>query len=758
MGAPFRLDVQTASDHAPVASGAPKASPGPEGLSTLEGVLGRVVYRQSGGDYVIARFDVADRPVPHTIKGRLPGVQEGERLRLQGRWVEDPRFGRQFLVASFLPVAPDTVEAIRRFLVGRGAGVGPVMAGRLVDHFGSATLDVLDNHPERLLEVPGIGRVRAERLLADWAAHRDTRDVLIFLQGLGIASGLAGRILRRFGRDTLATVRSDPFALCGEVRGVGFLTADRVATALGIAPDSPHRVRAGLRHILEQAEDEGHCFLPEREVLDRGVELLSAAEGVVHEEIATLVDEGALIAEIGALPGDARALWLPELHAAEVTVARRLKQILSFPPKPWGASLAEALASAQDRAGFTLSETQREALLLLVERKVLVLTGGPGTGKTTLLRAAVDLLERAGQRVRVAAPTGRAARRLEEATGRKASTIHRLLEWDPEVGHFIRGADRPLSLDALVLDECSMVDVALFAQTLVALPDAARLLLVGDADQLPSVGPGRVLGDIVDGGSIPVVRLDAVFRQDQEGLIHRNAHELLRGRSPRSSPKKDGDFFVIPRDDPEAAAETVVHVVKERIPAAFGLDPLRDVQVLCPMRKGACGAEALNQRLRAALNPLATEGVALAVGDRVMQIRNDYDKDLSNGDVGFVESVEDGGRFVVRFGSGALATYERDERDDIELAWATTIHKSQGSEYAAVVIPVVTQHWRMLQRQLLYTAITRGRRLVVLVGQGRAIEQAVGNATANDRHTALGERLRLEMRPGSVPPRGPTVR
>lgn len=746
MGTPLQLEVQGAT---------PRGETGP---ATVEGVLDRVLFRSSGSDFLVARLTVAGRPLPCTIRGALPGVREGERIRVQGRWVEDPRYGPQIAVSSFLPVEPDTLVALERFLSNRGAGVGQVMAKRLIEHFGTSTLDVLDHHPERLTEVPGIGRGRAERIVRDWSEHKETRDALIFLQGLELPPGLATRIQRQYGRDTVTVVRTDPFRLCGDVRGVGFLTADRVAARVGIAKDSAERLCAGLRHTLDTAREDGHCFLPETDLLDRAEALLQAPRAALREALSTLVERGALVAEMGSLPDGGRAIWLVDLHRAESTVAHRLRTLLHHPGPGFSGSVPAALAAAQERAGFVLSDTQRQALAWIVERKVLVLTGGPGTGKTTLLRAGLDLLERAELRVKVAAPTGRAARRLEETTGRKASTLHKLLEWDPEAGRFTRGMDRPLTLDALVIDECSMVDVSLLSQCLLATPDSARLVLVGDADQLPSVGPGRVLADVIGSGAVPVIRLDTVFRQDQKGLINANAHELLRGRIPRSSPMRDGDFFVILREDPEAAAATVVQVVSERMPAAFGIDPRRDVQVLCPMRKGPCGAEALNDRLRRALNPalaavpVGEEAPPFAPGDRVMQIRNDYDKDLSNGDIGLVQSVESGGRLVVRFDSGTVAEYPRDERGDLDLAWATTIHKSQGSEYPAVVIPLMNHHWRMLQRNLLYTAITRGRRLVVLVVQQRALEQAAGAGQVEPRYTSLSKRMRLELLPGSLPP------
>ena len=713
--------------------------------ATVEGTLAHVVWKSADGAFLIGRLEVEGRAVPVTVKGPLGTVAPGERIRVTGRWLDDPRYGRQLVVDGFLPVQPDTLVGIERFLAGRGAGVGPVMARRLVERFGSETLDVLDHHPERLLEVPGIGRGRADKLLTDWRAHQGARDTLIYLRSLEIPAGLSARIQQRLGPETMRIVRENPYRLATDVRGVGFLTADRIAERVGIPRDSPHRLRAGILYSLGQASEEGHTHLPEAELLLQATELLAAPFPAAEAALRALADEGGLIVEATAATGEQRRWSLPELHAAECLVVWRLRQLLLAAARPIQPSLPELFSGAQQRQGIVLSERQREALLLVSTRKVLVLTGGPGTGKTTLIRSVLDLLERCDLKVRLASPTGRAARRLEETTGRKAHTLHRLLEWVPEKGRFLRGADSPLLLDALVIDECSMVDLPLFASVLAALPDAARLVLVGDRDQLPSVGPGRVLSDLIESGAVPTVRLDVVFRQDERGLIVRNAHGILEGRLPVSATGAEGDFFMVLREDPEAISKTVVHLVKERIPAGFGLDPKSQIQVLVPMKKGPLGAEALGERLRAALNPGAEEG-RLSVGDRVMQIRNDYDKDVSNGDVGQVLSVTpSGGAVTVRFDGGRELEYLDEERSDLDLAWACTIHKSQGSEYPAVVIPLATAHWRMLERNLLYTAVTRGKRVVVLVGQRRAIEQAVGFRAAAERHTSLAERLREEV-------------
>jgi exodeoxyribonuclease V alpha subunit len=711
--------------------------------------LEHVVYRSDDGDFVIGRLKVEGRAIPLTIKGPMPGVQTGERLRVEGRWRDDPRYGRQLLVESFLPVTPTTRAGLERYLAGgRIQGIGPVFAKRLVEHFAEDVLEVLDNAPHRLTEVPGIGPHRAEKVAEAWARSRALKSVLIFLHGLGIGAGLASRILREYGERTIATVRANPYRLATDVKGIGFRTADRIAGELGIERTSPHRLRAGLLFALVGASQEGHCYLPGPELRRRAEELLSQPWEIVRPCLRDLQQEGTIV--IDGPPGDPR-VWDRTVRELEVEAARRCAALAAADSPP-EVDVPAALQWAEDRGGIRLTEAQREALAVALCRRFTVITGGPGTGKTTLVRALLDMWERKGLRVRLAAPTGRAARRMEETSGRRASTLHRLLEFSPRTGRFQRDRESPLQLDALVIDEASMLDLHLAAAVLEALPPSARLVLVGDVDQLPSVGPGRVLGDLIDSGVLAVVQLDRVFRQDEAGLIVQNAHALLQGRRPRSSVSPDGDFFFIERDDPEAARRTVVHLVAKRIPERWGLTP-DQVQVLSPMRKGSCGTELLNQALRDELLPAAPGdplpapgrvGVEGRVGERVMQTRNDYDKDVFNGDMGRVEAWDPATRTltVVFTAPERRVDYTAEERAALEPAYAVTIHKSQGSEYPAVVIPILTQHFRMLQRNLLYTAITRAKRVCVLVGSRRAVEIAVSNAEADVRWTALDERLR----------------
>jgi len=708
---------------------------------SLQGTLQHIVYRNDDSGFTIGRLDRDDRSIPTTIKGTLPGVGTGERIQVLGRWIEDPRYGPQFLVESFLPLSPDTADALERHLGGSLMdGIGPVFARRLVEHFGPDLIDVLDNHPERLRGVPGIGPTRAARIVDSWREQRGRRDALLFLQGLGLSASLAVRVHKMLGHHTVEAIREDPWKLT-EVRGIGFPTADGLAKELGVAPEHPRRLAAALRYLLDEAAMDGDCYLDRSVLVERVASLLSVPAALIPVAISAavgardLVDEGARV-------------WTFESWDDEDAAAGRLRVLRDATPKEVDLDVPGLLLWAQERSGLQLTPTQREAIGLALVNKVVVITGGPGTGKTTIVRALLDGWERMGLQVRLAAPTGRAARRMEEATGRRASTLHRLLDFQPAQQTFGRNLQSPLQGDALVVDEASMIDAQMIRCLLDGLPDPMRLVLVGDVDQLPSVGPGRVLADIIDSAVVPTIRLDVVFRQAEQSDIVRAAHGVLKGLVPRGATSPDGDFFFISRPDPAAAVRTAVHVVAERIPQRWNLDPTRDVQVLSPQRRGGGGIEALNEALREKLNPATGPEPPhrFRAGDRVMQIRNAYDKDVFNGDVGFVEGPGFGGKGVrVAFEGGRTVDYEAGELDMLTQAWAVTIHKSQGSEYPAVVVLLLDGHHRMLQRNLLYTAMTRGRRVVVVVGSPRALENAVTRTGDGRRNTRLAERLRGEL-------------
>lgn len=709
--------------------------------TTVTGEVERVTYENEETGFRVIRIgQVKDRGSIAAV-GKFPAVGPGTKVRVTGDFVNDPRHGEQLRVDTLVPVEPDTLVGLERYL-GSGLipGIGPGFAKRIVEVFGLQTLKVLDENPVRLLEVPGLGERRADEIRKKWASQRAISSIMLVLQTHGASPALAARIFERYGDRAAQIVQLHPYRLALEVRGVGFKTADRIARSLGIRGDHPERAQAGTLHTLESFADDGHVAVPRALLVERAREVLEIDDVHVETAIDALWAAGRLVFE--------DPLVFPSrLHAAEMAIAAAFKSLLASPARVLP-GLDATIAAFEERAKVALGPEQRRAVEAAARDKVVVVTGGPGVGKTTIVRAILSVFDRGRLAVALAAPTGRAAKRMSEATGRPASTIHRALEYEPRQRAFQRNAQRPLDVDAVIVDEASMIDVELAVALLEAIPPAARVVIVGDSDQLPSVGPGAVLRDVIDSGVVPTVRLDRIFRQAEESRIVVSAHGILRGEMPESADADapNADFFVIKRRDGDDAARTILEVVTERIPKRFGLDPRTEVQVLTPMHRGPTGTQALNAALQAALNPgvasLERRGVRYRAGDKVMQYKNDYEREVYNGDVGVVARVDaEQMKLVVRFQEREVE-YEDSDLDLLGLAYATSIHKSQGSEYPAVVIPLLTSHFVMLSRNLLYTAVTRARRLCVLVADPRALQIALGEVHREERLTKLALRLR----------------
>ncbi|HWC82879.1 MAG TPA: ATP-dependent RecD-like DNA helicase [Pseudonocardiaceae bacterium] len=729
--------------------------------AVLDAVLERITFANEDTGYTVARVDTGRGGELVTVVGALLGAQPGESLRLRGRWGSHPQYGRQFHVEDYTTVLPATVQGIRRYL-GSGLikGIGPKLADRIVDHFGVDALEIIETSPDKLIEVPNLGPKRTKLIAAAWEEQKSIKEVMVFLQGVGVSTSLAVRIYKQYTDSAIEVVRTQPYRLATDVWGIGFKTADTIAKAVGIPHDSPQRIKAGLQFTLSEATGDGHCFLPEQTLIAESIKILGVDTGAVIDGLAELVAEEGVVRE--RLPDeDDAAIYLVPFHRAEISVANQLRGLLdaaedrlpAFADVDWD----KALAWLRGKTGTELAGAQEQAVRLALTRKVAVLTGGPGCGKSFTVRSIVDLALAKQARVVLAAPTGRAAKRLTELTGRPAATVHRLLELKPG-GDAAYDRDRPLDADLVVVDEASMLDLLLANKLIKAVGPGAHLLLVGDVDQLPSVGPGQVLRDLLAPDTpIPHVRLTQVFRQAAESGVVTNAHRINAGDFP--TVRGLSDFFLFSADEPERAAELTVDVVARRIPAKFGLNPRRDIQVLAPMHRGPAGAGALNQRLQEALTPGRPDlperrfgGRVFRVGDKVTQIRNNYDKGANgvfNGTLGVVAALDPvEQRLTVRTDEDEDVDYEFTELDELAHAYAVTIHRSQGSEYPCVVIPVTTSAWMMLQRNLLYTAVTRAKKLVVLVGSARAIGQAVRAASAGRRHTTLAHRLRSSVHSG----------
>ena len=702
----------------------------------LRCVVERITYQNPENGYSVLKVKVKGYNDLVTLVGNLLEVPVGSVLLCRGEWKVDKRYGSQFVAATWEETMPATVYGIEKYLgSGLVKGIGPRFARAIVQRFGTETIDIIETEIERLYEVPNIGRKRVAKIRESWEKQKDIKNVMLFLQGSGVSTAYAAKIYREYGKESIDKVRENPYRLADDIWGIGFKTADGIAAKMGYEKEDPRRCRSGILYTLGQLSDEGHVYAGEEQLVKTAGQLLEAGETAIRDTLAGMLQAEDLIL-------DKDAIYLPPFYHAECGTSRRLRDLA----ESTGRSLFDGLfdpSSLTAETGIEYDEVQLAAIRQAVTSKVMVLTGGPGTGKTTTTQGIIAALKKAGLRVLLAAPTGRAAKRMSEATGMEAKTIHRLLEYNPQDG-YKRNDENPLEGDALIVDECSMIDILLMNNLLKAVPVGMRLVLVGDIDQLPSVGAGNVLRDIIDSQRIPVVRLVRIFRQAQKSRIVMSAHAINRGKFPDTSNGRDTDFFFMKEEDPERAAESIVRLVKERLPRAYRESPDR-IQVLTPMQRGVVGAANLNLLLQQALNPsgpsLSRGGYTYRQGDRVMQLRNNYDKDVFNGDLGYIREVDTEERTLKVDFDGKWVEYDVTELDELTLAYATTIHKAQGSEYPIVVMPVLMTHFVMLQRNLIYTGITRAKKICVLLGAAKALAYAVRNVSVLKRNTRLKERL-----------------
>ena len=718
-------------------------------MDKLVGILERIVFENAETGYTIARLTSRDYPTELiTVVGNLAAASAGESLALSGEWVNNPQYGRQFKIEGYETVLPATVVGLRKYLgSGMIKGVGPVMAARIVNKFGMDTMDVIEQAPEKLREVQGIGKKRVDTIKEAWAAQREIKNVMLFLQSNNVSTAHAVKIYKTYESDAIPIVRENPYRLADDIYGIGFKTADTISQNLGIAPESPHRVMAGIKYVLGHKADDGHVFLYREELLTACEEILELPSELIEEGIAELSAKEEIIPE--STP-EGEAIYLAPFYYAEIGVTNAVSRLLQTRPNPVQLDFVDtSINRLEKQMGIDFAANQREAVKTALTAKVMLLTGGPGTGKTTTTIGMLHLFDALERRVLLAAPTGRAAKRISETTGREAKTIHRLLEFSPQDNGFKRNQDNPLEADVVIIDEMSMVDLILMNNLMKAIPFNATLIMIGDVDQLPSVGAGNVLTDLIASGEVTVVTLTEIFRQARESYIVTNAHRINRGDFPQTTGPADRNFFFIEEEDPDRAADLICDLVGKRLPKHYGYHPMDDIQVLCPMRRGTVGSENFNKRLQEILNDSPEEAIRggrnFRVGDKVMQVRNNYDYEVFNGDIGRITDVDFVDKLVtIQFPEKRVA-FDMADLNELVLAYGITVHKAQGSEYPAVVIPLMTQHYLMLQRNLLYTGITRAKELVVLVGTKKALGMAIRNNKVVERNSFLAERLRGDV-------------
>ncbi len=723
----------------------------PSPQTELHGQIERITYSNETTGFTIAKAKIDGRRELVTVVGHLLAITPGEIVKVKGEWVNHPRYGKQFKVVHFKSQVPASVYGLQRYL-GSGLirGIGPVMARRIVERFGKGTLNMIESSVERLAEVEGIGNKRVKMIERAWEEQKEIREVMLFLQSHGVSSGYATKIFKHYGRQSIEVVQENPYRLAADIFGIGFVTADQIALKLGLTKDSELRAEAGILYVLQQLAGEGHVYYPYEPLVKKSQEILEVDRKLLDKAFESSVRAKKIVIE-SLNEGEEKvrensAVYLAKLHLCEIESVRKLNTLVCAPKSIRQIDATKAVEWVQKQLAITLATRQIKAIRCAAEEKVMVITGGPGTGKTTIINAILNIFAKLGANIMLAAPTGRAAKRMSETTGHEAKTIHRMLEYSMQTSGFQKNAENPLICDLLIVDEASMIDITLMYHLLKSIPPKCTFVLVGDVNQLPSVGPGNVLKDIITSGLVPVVELNQIFRQAQESSIIVNAHKINSGFLPsRKASHKLDDFYFIEQEDPEEVLRIILELAKEHIPRRFGFDPLNDIQVLTPMHKGVVGAGNLNAELQRIFNPtkdiVIGGGGTFRVNDKVMQIKNNYDKEIFNGDIGRIIRIDVEARQATLSFDGRQQLYDYADLEEIILAYAVSVHKSQGSEYPAVIIPILTQHYPLLQRNLIYTAVTRGRKLVVIVGTKKALAIGVQNDKMRKRYSLLGQRL-----------------